>query len=296
MTSFGENELQVGSRLVGRVRVLGILPGTAVFPRIVIRLGVTLHDSPKNEFAPGRPVEAFEVRDLQGELRLAEGGMAVASLHWIGHRRHVRSSSYGSENEVSLTCDLDPFRLERLEEHRAGGEIAFWLALWPTLVDAIGFLDSEIRPLRFVIPRETWLEVLGALTDSHVTLLEVRRPHLEAPEFKAAMGHVRDARNRVDHGDFDESVACCRRAIEAMAQALDVPHAASGLEEALAKVTDTKRAKAYAGIVSKLKELGNYTIHRHEATGKYTRAEAQFAIGSTEHALALIAMLLQRPK
>ncbi len=285
----------MGSRIVGRVRVLDVASAPAIFPRLVIRLGATLHDSPKNDFAPGRPIEAFEVRDLQGELRLGERGMAVASLHWAGHRRFVRSSSYGGENEISLSCDLDPFRLERLEEYRAGGEALFSLALWPTLVDAHGFL-GDIHLLRLVIPRDKWVEVLGALTDSHVTLLEVRRPHLQAPEFNAAIGHIREARTRVDHGDFDESVACCRRAIEALAKALNISHEAAGLEETLAKITDTKRGKVYASIVSKLKELANYTIHRHEAAGKYTRAEAQFAVGSTEHALALMAALLRDSK
>src|SRR2546426_2797986 len=46
MSSFGENELLVISRIVGRIRVLDLSPGSAVFPRLIVRLGVALHDDP----------------------------------------------------------------------------------------------------------------------------------------------------------------------------------------------------------------------------------------------------------
>ena len=98
MSSFGESELLVISRIVGRIRVLDLDQGSALFPRIIVRLGVTLHDNPKNEFTPGRPIEAFELRDVRGEVRLEEHAKVVGSLLWAGPPRFVRSSSYGAEN------------------------------------------------------------------------------------------------------------------------------------------------------------------------------------------------------
>ncbi len=294
MSSFGESELLVGSRIVGRVRALDVVSGSAIFPRLDIRLGFALHDSPKYEFGPDRPIQAFEVRDVRGELRLEENAKTVGYLHWAGARRFVRSTSYGAENDVLLVCDLDSSRMEMIEEHRAGRDSLFWLALWPSLVDEHGFLDCDVRPLRVAIPREKWIAVVGSLTHARVTLLEVKRPRLEAPEFEAAIGHIMEARTRVDRGDFDESVACCRRAIEALSRALDIGHKAASLEGSLGAVTDEKRAKAYAGIVSRVKELGNYTIHRSEAPGRYSRTEAQFVVGTTEHVLALLAGLLRK--
>jgi len=296
MSSFGECELLVINRIVGRIRVLDLYHASALFPRIVIRLGVTLHDNPKNEFGPGRPIQAFELRDVRGELRLEENARVVGSLHWAGPPRFVRSSSYGAENQVELACDLDALRLERIEEHRGGSEAMFWLALWPILMDEQGFLDCSVQPLRAAIPRDKWVAVLGSLTDARVTLLEVTRPHLQAPEFDAAIGHLREARTRVDHGDFDESVACCRRAIESITKALNIGHEAGDLEKTLGAVSDEERGKAYAGIVSRLKGLANYAIHRAEAPGHYSRVEAQFVVGSTEHSLALLAGMLTRSR
>jgi hypothetical protein len=186
-------------------------------------------------------------------------------------------------------------RIERIEGLRSGREAVFWLALWPSLVDAQGFLDCNIQPVRAAIPRDKWVGVLGALTDAGVTLLEVTRPHLEAPEFDAAVGHLREARSRVLHGDFDESVASCRRAIESVTKALNIGHEAAELEKVLAAISDEERGKAYAGIVSRLKGLANVAIHRSQAPGRYSRAEAQFVVGTTEHSLALLTALLKRP-
>src|SRR5438067_398839 len=114
MSSFGENDVLVGARIVGRIRVLEVFQGSALFPRLVIRLGVTLHDSPKNEFGPGRPIQAFELRDLDGDLRLEEHGKTASYLQWSGQRRFVRSSSHASESQLELGCDLDAFRIEKI--------------------------------------------------------------------------------------------------------------------------------------------------------------------------------------
>jgi len=293
MSSFGEKELIVNSRIVGRIRILGIYAGQAVFPRLTFRLGVSLQDTPTELFAPGRPIQAYEIRDMRGELRLEENAKALGLIHWAGSRRYVRSSAGAYENQVEVVCDLDWIRIETFEDHRAGSEPVLWVALWPSLVDAHGFLDCDIGPIKAAVPRDNWLQVLSALTDSRREVLEVQRPVLESPDFDAAIGHLKESRTRVGRGDYDEAIAACRRAIESTVKALDVPSKPGAIEQALAAVTDDKRAKAYAGVVAKLKELANFTIHRHEAPGRYTRTEALFVVGATEHTIALLASLLR---
>ena len=188
---------------------------------------------------------------------------------------------------------MDWPRLETIEEHRAGKETTLWLALWPTLVDAKGFLDCDIRPIRAQVPRDRWIALLAQLTGLHRTLVEVVLPSVRSPEFNAAVGHITEARSRVDRGDFDEAVAACRRAIESSLAALNVRNEAKALEENLARVTDARRANAYAGIVSRLKEFGNFAIHKPEAPGRYIRAEAQFVVAVTSYVMALLATLLR---
>lgn len=293
ISSFGENELSVNSRTVGRLRVLDVYQGPALYPRLTFRLGISLQDHPADTFAPQRPIKDYEIRDLRGELRLEEGAKALGLLEWIGPRRYVRSAAYAFENQVEVVCNLDWARLETIEDHRAGQQSTLWLAFWPTLVDGRGFLDCDIRPVRAQIPRDRWIEVLAQLTGLRRTLIEVVLPTVHAPEFSAAVGHVEEARRRVDRGDFDEAVAACRRAIESMFAALNIRNDANALEKKLTGVTDARRGKAYAGIVSRLKELGNITIHRPEAPGSYVRAEAQFVLAVTSQVLALLATLLR---
>ncbi len=165
MSSYGEAEITVSARLVGKMRLLSIYPASAVYPRLGMGLGCTLHDNPTAEFAEGRPIEAFELRELAGELRLTEKGDTIGPIVWAGPRRYVRSSSYGSENQLDLMCDLDALRLERIEEHRDGGEPVLWLVLWPTLADQHGFLDADLHPIQVRIPRDRWLEFIAAVRD-----------------------------------------------------------------------------------------------------------------------------------
>jgi hypothetical protein len=293
MTSFGENQLTVYSRIIGQVRVLALYHGSALFPRLSFKLGVTLQEHPQDEFSAGRPIQAFEMRDLQGELRLQESGAVLGLLHWAGPHRHVRSAPYISESQIDAVCELDWPRLERIEDHRAGGEAVLWLALWPLLADAHGFLDCEVRPIRASIPRDHWLTVLDSLTSGRTSLLEVVHPDAAGPEFEAALGHIREAKGRIARADYDEAIASCRRAIESISSALNIPNKPGALEAALEAPTDAKRAKAYAGVISRLKELANFTIHRPEAPGRYTRAEAIFAVGTTQQSLGLLASLLR---
>lgn len=292
ISSFGEMELCVNSWIVGRVRVLDVYQGPALYPRLTFRLGISLRDHLSDAFSPGRSIKDFEIRDLRGELRLEEGAKALGLIEWIGSRQHIRSGPHATENQVEVVCSLDWARLETIEEYRAGKPPTFWLACWPTLVDQTGFLECEIRPIRAQIPRDRWMELLTQLTGLRRTLVEIILPTVRTPEFGTAIGHIEEAQHRVDRGDFDDAVAACRRAIESMSAALSIPNDAKALEQRIAAATDARRGSAYAGILSRLKELGNVTIHRPEARGRYVRAEAQFVVAVTSHMLALVASLL----
>ena len=282
------------SQIVGQARVLAVWHAPALFPRITFRLGVTLHERPADHFTTGRPIQNYEMRDLAGELRLEEISHVVGSLQWAGPRRNVRSAPYASENQIDLVCDLDWSRLERIEERRAGGEAKFFVVLWPSLADGTGSLDCDAPAFRADIPRDQWLALLGQLGHVRRTVVEVAHVDVPAPEFDKALGHLNEASARVSRGDYDEAVASCRRAVESLCAALDVPNKAGALEAALEAATDERRAKAYAGIVSKLKELGNVTIHRAEAPPRFTRGEALFVVGSTQQVAGLLASVLHR--
>lgn len=292
MPSFGECQLLIENWVIGEVTIQDVFHGAAVFPRVCFRLGISLHELPHQRLHDAEPVASFYITELRGELRLDEKGPALGLLERIGTRSIIRSAAHRIDCHIEIACELDWARLDAIEEWRAGGELALWLVLWPSMANKEGYLSCSVLPIRAVIPRQRWLDFLGSVTGTRRTLVEITVPTLAAPEFQASMGHLQDARQKVNQGSFDEAVVCCRRAIEALLVALNIPNKAPVLQELLTTATDAERAKEYAGILARLKNLGNMTVHREEAAELFMRSEALFVVASTTHFVALMATLL----
>jgi hypothetical protein len=198
-----------------------------------------------------------------------------------------------------LVCDLDPWRLERIERRRNGGVPTFWLEMWPSIVCKGEQLHVQVQPIRMDVPREQWLAFLGRVRHGQFEILEVPVPTEQLEAFKRAFEHTTTARQRVDLGDYDEAVARCRKALDVVYQTFPKRDGKEGEEDglrvALAAATDERRAKEYAGIVARLKQLGAFAHHDLGEVGvEYSRAEAQFVVRMTEHVLALVGRLTAR--
>ena len=157
MTSFGETTIGSASRILGRVRVLGLEHGRATYPRILLKLGFQFHELSSTTVDSAKHLKGFEMRDLHGELRLGETDGALGLLAWAGPRRHVRSSSSVTEAQIDVACDLDWLRLDRIEAVRAGRDLTLWISLWPTLVGPEGYIDCEVGMLTASFPRDRFL-------------------------------------------------------------------------------------------------------------------------------------------
>ena len=294
MPSFGEIQLLAGSKIIGQIQVKNVYHPRAIFPRIVFQLGFTLVQHSQNTSEIGLPEAEFEIKDCPGELRLEENGNVVGALKWTGARRYIRSYPHHFEDQVEFACDLDWARIDAIEEHRNGGEAEFWVALWPSLTSKQGnTIHCEARPIKTHIPRHKWNELLERLTGLQRTLIEITTPALSSAEFGSTLGHIKKAQQDINQGHIDEAVVSCRRAIESLFRVLDMPNNAQKLEPVLAQITDSERAREYAGILSRLKGLGNVAVHRDEADHIYMRAEARFIVAATAHFVALLATLLR---
>jgi len=84
MTSLGEIELLVDSSIVGKIRVLGIAADPAIFPRLAISIGVTLHERRDDPRSPIPAPAKLEMREASGELRLSESADAIGAVVCIG--------------------------------------------------------------------------------------------------------------------------------------------------------------------------------------------------------------------
>jgi hypothetical protein len=296
--SFGESEISCNSTRIGKARVLAFHAAQALYPRLTIDVGITLHDVSGEEHISKQVQTPFVMTNITGELRLKETVDIVAPVSWSGQPAFVRSQKFSHEERIHLGCDLDFRRLEQIERWRDSKPPTFWLQLWPTLMANGERLDfAEVRAFQVSIPREVWLAFYTQVGGGQFDVIEVQFSESEAQRFKLAVNKVQKARSEITDGDYDAAVESCRKAVEAIFR--DLPevesspseNSPSAIKSFLTERTDEKRATAYVGILSKLKELTNIAVHGFGHKMVYSRAEAQFIVRTTEALLALLGRL-----
>lgn len=290
-SSFGEQILTVNATHVGRVRVLGVFAESVQFPRLGIRLGVELSSGNKQHAGSGAPNGTFQVRDVSGELRLLQNSDAIGLVHWTGQRRGIRSG--GGETQISLVCELDPWRLSRLEQWRGGKPPRFWLQLWPALVGDTAWYDADAVVFSVDVPRDVWLDVLTRWGTTRYTVFELPYLGIDRARFQRAIGHLDLARRRLLEGAYDDCVAACRLTIDAMFGDLDAERGtgAPSFADRLPPSVPRDRAKEYGKLLGALKEVTNEPHHLSGAAIGFNRAEAVFVVQTTAHLLALVGAL-----
>ncbi|MGH7647747.1 MAG: hypothetical protein ACREND_06490 [Gemmatimonadaceae bacterium] len=290
-SSFGEQILTVNSTRIGRVRALGVFADSVQFPRLGIRLGVELSSGNRQFAGQAVPDGALQLRDLSGELRLLQNSDAIGLVHWTGQRRGVRSG--GGETQIPLVCELDPWRLSRLEQWRDGKPPRFWLQLWPALVDDKSWYDADVVGFSVDVPRETWLDVLSRWGSTHYAVLEVPYIGMDPARFQRAVEHLDTARRRLLEGAYTDCVATCRLAIEAMFGDLDAERGAGAdsFADRLPSSVPRERAKVYGRVLAALKDLSHEPHHLSGVPTELSRAEAVFVVQTMAHFFALVGAL-----
>lgn len=287
-TNYGQQRITIDSQQVGSVRVTGVTYAPALAPRFRFHSNWTLtHYRPGPR--PGDERIEFRVTGIEGELRTAEREPAVGLLFQLGERQGLRSRDYADEQDCELIIDLDWFRFERLEALRQGGPLQLWIKLWPTVRCPDQLLTMRVEPFAIRIPREDWLEVITAITGDRTDLLEVRYHLSYAARFRPSLEELVVARRAVDRGETTSAVITARKAITLMEAAL-TPGDKVTLEAVLADRVDAAHAKIYSNIAARIKQMGNIQVHEANAH-EYSRAEALFAVRTSELLLELIASL-----
>src|SRR5438034_1120733 len=186
MSSVGEADVPVNSRIVGKVRVLRLSADSAIYPRLVVETGFTLYDDPEAQFAAGVPATGYQVIDVTGELRLADHGSCVAPVYWSAADRNLQPHTPRPyEQQVRLVADLDPWRLARIEAMRGPNAPVFFLALWLGFVTANGqHYRDKVVAFRLDVPREQWLQFLAAVHHDEFEIIEVRYDKSKADRFR----------------------------------------------------------------------------------------------------------------
>ncbi len=291
MPSLGESNIIIDSFFAGDFRARDIFAASAIYPRLGIVLECKLGERQEPE---DRALRNYEMIDLCGEIRLEEQSKSIGPTLWLEKRQKIRSSTTPREQHLKVFCDLDTWRLERIEEYRKGEELKLWLQLWPTFRGKGSFWDIDVRPFRIEVPRDKWLRVLEGMEHGRYEILEIPRAHLDDAKFEDAMKHLTAARLSIDKGNYEETLRHCRIAIESFTSALKKTHVMkekNDLKGILEVATDERRAKEYYGIISKLKELVSMKLHAYGSESAFSRVEVQFVTRTTENLLALLSKL-----
>lgn len=292
-SSYGESALVIGSTISGRVRLKALQTEPSLGPVLIFSLGFQLHNKDGTS-SENDPTTQYMLTDVDGNVRLGtEQGPFLAALMFANARSAVRSSHYGNEGDVRMTCEIDWHRLESLERIRAGGPLELWLSLWPRLeLAGVHVPDATISPFGCQVPIESWLPVLEAMRGDRTEILEVRIPTIAAGEFEGAMSSLVEARRHVDTGEYAVAIVQCRKAAEMIATiARATDREADSLNAILEPLVGDVRAGAYSNVLAAVKRLGNIELHTVVEHG-YRRAEALFAIRTLESLLDLFGAIL----
>jgi hypothetical protein len=290
VATLGEIDISFGSSSVGRLRVHGIHAESALFPRLVIDVGVSLYPvEGTSASASSGKLRSLELHDALGELRLSEHGDVLGSALWNEARPVIRAYGAAAEHHMKFVCDLDFWRLEQVERRRAGAAPKLWLQVWPRVVADGEALEVRVPPIPMDVPREKWLEFYSQAGGTQYEILEVRYSPKAAEQFARALSRTREARSKILEGEYDAAVGLCRNVIEALGQELRTGETG---EDPLGKLflarTDERRAKEYSGIVSRLRQLASFAHHELGDPVTYSREEAAFVVRLTESVLALV--------
>ena len=286
--SYGSGPVTIAPSTVGNVAVSAVRPVPALIPRICVDLSWTLqHLLPLEE---GHPWREFILTDFPGELTVGPDNLFVGNFVRTASGHPIRSLSHVATQRASVALDLDGHRLERLEEHRAGGVLIMRMQLWPRVEMGGTTINAKVAEIQLQIPRDDWLTVVRTFAGEQIDLLEIRYHLTHASRFQPSLGELGRAREAVDRGDFDAAVIQARKAVSLMEESFQGPDGGS-LKSILGDRLDDRHAKLYAGLITRAKDMGNITAHQ-AAAREYTRGEALFAIRLATILLEVIAGLL----
>ncbi len=241
------------------------------------------------------------VETLNG-LSLGEG--------WLFHSMHNRVDPAiiraGDRADGAILIGLPATVLHQIEDRRQGNDIELRISsrVTASIVEQVNdrrilglpFETSFGQPtngyLEYRIPQSDWVQNLKTLGWSELEILELPSARLRAdPRLGRALGRLEDALECHRRGEWEEAMANCRKAFEAVM--LDVSgkdDMRQASEETLrALVGDTPKVVRLNKVIS---ELSKYLhLARHEASEPIlvTRADAQLSIHLTAALLDYLA-------
>lgn len=229
------------------------------------------------------PIQPPASLRLPGEVYVRRADASM-SPRLVGSPRLERLGAiYPSSNPAariteSATLDLSPAAVEAMEDLRNGGGLTFQLQFSPILViEGRSYLLAHAQ-IECDINQAAWLQLLDQSGFRRTLLLELSYPDSKhQPDMAIAISRVEEARSRFLSGQYGDTVAKCREALEALTHSAVASEPTPKIQRSQTK---PERWLLVQGAITHLTHLAHHADPLAAATS-WDREEARAVLSMT---------------
>jgi hypothetical protein len=152
-------------------------------------------------------------------------------------------------------------------------------------------VNAKVQPISIEVPRDRWVEFLGASGFHDKVVLELAIPEFAPVNFREAVHQLQRAQEHLLEARFEQCMSECRLVWEAVRPELEDDKTSAKLRALLVHRVGEVRARAYMSILSQTKQLASAPVHLHGARAPALRSEAHVLLTCTASLLALVTEL-----
>ncbi len=186
--------------------------------------------------------------------------------------------------------DLDPFQIECIEDLRNGGDLKFTLHLSGIADGYWGPQSRTVQEVHFRANQSDWIKVLGEMKYQEFLLFEIPIPPENASsELKQAIQYLKQAKDHLLKGHYDEVVGKCRLVLESVTKGLkeesDVQTAINTYSNGRKEMTKNQRILFLREVARHVCHLPHH-VSDDSSNVSYDRTDATCVLGVTAAVLA----------
>lgn len=197
----------------------------------------------------------------------------------------------------TLVLELSLMILNYIEEHRDGGDINLIITSRVLVTEV--YTVNEVKTLgvpfetsfgnnltgffEYSIPQSKWIELLRNMEWSELEIIELPSSKLRAiPAFVHALSCFEDARKCYRQGNWEETLANCRKVFESIVKCVGKTNEMNKAFEVFrALIDDDTKAKCINGLVMEFNKFLHLGRHVQHPSIPIKRTDAQLALQMT---------------
>ena len=189
---------------------------------------------------------------------------------------------------------LNSYQVNLLEGIRNGKDLQFKLKIYGEIDgdEGSGTTRDEII---FYVNQSQWLDILKQIKYGEYLLFEVPLPvEKEYENLKSVVDLLNQAKNHFLYGNYDDTVASCRKALESLAHQLNEKRKQAEAKRQFKEKEQTLSKQQRILLIREVLRHLTHLAHHVSDTGEvvpFSRNEANFVMGSTA---AIISLSLQK--